>query len=118
MLSVSFGLTDEQKMLAEFFDDKFNSLPASVAHAAKTAELSTEDFLAMDLIGNKVKLAVVLLNRWVETILVSVALAWLKYDTSYQKSFFLLVGSPTTKVWKPLLQLERIMKVVGSILLH
>ena len=63
MLDVSFGLTDEQKMLAEFFDDKFNSLPASVAHAAKTAELSTEDFLAMDLIGNKVKLAVVLLNR-------------------------------------------------------
>ncbi len=40
-------------MLAEFFDDKFNSLPASIAHAAKTYELSVEDFVTMDLIGNE-----------------------------------------------------------------
>ena len=52
ILAVSYGLTDEQKMLAEFFDDKFNALPASVAHAAKAAELTVEDFVTMDLIGN------------------------------------------------------------------
>jgi hypothetical protein len=53
ILSTSYGLTDEQKMLAEFFDDKFNSLPAAVAHAAKTAELTTDEFVIMDLIGNE-----------------------------------------------------------------
>jgi hypothetical protein len=39
-------------MLAEFFDDKFNSLPASVQHAATSARLSTEDFVTLDLMIN------------------------------------------------------------------
>ena len=52
ILRVSAGLTDEQKMLAEFFDDKFNSLPASVSHAAVAAGLSTFDFVTLDLMIN------------------------------------------------------------------
>ena len=53
MLSISYNLTDEQKMLAEFFDDKFNSLPASFEYAAQKAGLSTEEAVTMDLIGKR-----------------------------------------------------------------
>ena len=52
IIGVSAELTDEQKMLAEFFDDKFNALPASINHAASTAGLSMEDFVTLDLIVN------------------------------------------------------------------
>lgn len=52
VVRVSAALSDEQKMLAEFFDDKFNALPASVNHAASVAGLSTEDFVTLDLIIN------------------------------------------------------------------
>ena len=52
ILRTSAGLTDDQKMIAEYFDDKFNSLPASVRHAATSANLSTEDFVTLDLMIN------------------------------------------------------------------
>ena len=52
ILRASAGLNDEQKMLAEFFDDKFNSLPASVNHAATLAGLSMFQFVTLDLMIN------------------------------------------------------------------
>lgn len=52
VLQVSAALSDEQKMLAEFFDDKFNTLPPFVNHAVKSAGLSTFDFVTLDLMIN------------------------------------------------------------------
>ena len=51
VLDISYNLTDKQKMLAEYYDNKFIALPAAFEFAVQNAQLSMEDATVMDLIG-------------------------------------------------------------------
>ncbi len=52
MLEISANLTDKQKMLAEFFDDKFDSLASSVIFIIQTRNLTLDEFVHLDLLTN------------------------------------------------------------------
>jgi len=52
VLAVSAGLTDEQKMKAEFFDNKIYSLGFSALFAAVSNELTLEQFVYYDFLTN------------------------------------------------------------------
>ena len=52
VLEVSANLTDEQKLMAEFFDDKIFSLGFSTIHAIASRNGSLMDFVHMDYLHN------------------------------------------------------------------
>jgi hypothetical protein len=52
VLAVSAGLTDEQKMTAELFDHKFNSLATAAGFAAAQAHLGLDEFVQYEFITN------------------------------------------------------------------
>ena len=52
VLAASAGLTDYQKMIAEFFNDKFRSLGFSALFLMQTRGLSLEQFVHMDFLLN------------------------------------------------------------------
>lgn len=52
VLEVSANLTDEQKMMAEFFDNKLNSLGFSGVFAAQSNGLSLDEFIHYDFLVN------------------------------------------------------------------
>jgi len=52
VLEVSANLTDDQKLKAEFFDNKFNSLGFSAVHAAMMNQLDLIEFVHLDFLVN------------------------------------------------------------------
>jgi hypothetical protein len=52
VLAASAALTDHQKMTAEFFDNKFASLFASVGFLAQTRRVSLEEFVHLEFLTN------------------------------------------------------------------
>jgi len=52
VLSVSASLTDEQKMKAEFFDHKFNSVFAAAASVVTDMDMSLEDSIIVEFLTN------------------------------------------------------------------
>lgn len=52
VLAASAAMTDEQKMIAELFDNKINSLGFSALFASTVAGLSLEDFVNYDFLTN------------------------------------------------------------------
>ncbi len=49
-MELSATLTDEQKMLAEFYDDKYASLSQAMLDLAVARNLDLEEFLALDFV--------------------------------------------------------------------
>ena len=52
VLAASANLTEEQKLMAEFFDNKFDSLGISAAFAAQSQGLSTLEWVHLDFLVN------------------------------------------------------------------
>jgi hypothetical protein len=52
VLSISAGLTDAQKMTAELFDHKFNSLATAAGFAAQQANLGLDEFVQYEFLTN------------------------------------------------------------------
>lgn len=52
VLAVSAGLTEQQKLLAEFFDDKIASLARANIHATVSQNLTVVQFVHLSLITN------------------------------------------------------------------
>ncbi|NJR42856.1 MAG: hypothetical protein HC767_09540 [Akkermansiaceae bacterium] len=52
VLAISAGLTDEQKLLAEFFNDKIFSLGFALLHTALSQQLSLMQFVHLDYLAN------------------------------------------------------------------
>ena len=52
VLAVSAGLTDSQKMTAELFDHKFNSLATAAGFAAQQANLGLDEFVQYEFLTN------------------------------------------------------------------
>ena len=52
MLSAQIALTDRQKLMAEFFDDKISSLGFSTVAASFHHRLSLEQFVQLDFLVN------------------------------------------------------------------
>jgi uncharacterized protein DUF6851/vanadium-dependent haloperoxidase-like protein len=52
VLRVSARLTDQEKILAEHFDDKFRSLPTTVTHIVDTRGYNLEQFITLNFLVN------------------------------------------------------------------
>ncbi len=52
VLEISANLSDEQKMLAEFFDDKLDSIEKSTGFVVMTRNLTLPEYAAVDLSSN------------------------------------------------------------------